>query len=522
MARRDDIEIIELINDPQPSWGGSAIGNQPAEPHGDRSPEPHSHLDNATATPRRRVLAVVAGALGIAVLVTAAMIGGRNGNPSSVAPGRSSTSVAANTTATTNVAFPITSTPEQPLSEAERQGSQYLASAPEGFATQWAYTAPSSAGQRYGRYSELWATSGANATTGHWFLITVLDPQAVLPPLPDGYQQQIGTYRANIAFDPYTQRHDVWFTTAQAAIHVQAFDWDTETLMHLVSGMQVGPDQVTFDDPFFEIDHSLVHRGQSPTEVTFGQIISSAGYFNATTGQTINVRVTAPTDSLTRNLLSPFVIAGPTQLIDFGHGKHVTAGTLASSPDISVANWTEGDWMITAFGDVEFTDFVKFAFSVRPATDQAWESATQAAVAPPSIAERQSMDSQLIPETNTMWWVVKDTYGYIWNLADPMAGDVLTPEVIANGELAGQSTIHTIVSNGITYVLASVPRTAAESTLKVRRTNGPSIDVPLVDVDPGFSRLFAVYGFSSQQSLTAELVDSSGAIIAAWPTTRTP
>jgi hypothetical protein len=121
------------------------------------------------------------------------------------------------------------------------------------------------------------------------------------------------------------------------------------------------------------------------------------------------------------------------------------------------------------------------------------------------------------------WWIQVSlrrpndpASGYLWWIGQP--GDSTTPTETRVSLTDAAPSIETFVEHGRTYVLAKVPRSMSGAELRVSPNGQPSAVTPMFDVDPALNDLFAAYVFLEPVPYTARLVDSSGTVIASWPT----
>ncbi|MEY2415502.1 MAG: hypothetical protein QOH53_836, partial [Ilumatobacteraceae bacterium] len=118
-----------------------------------------------------------------------------------------------------------------------------------------------------------------------------------------------------------------------------------------------------------------------------------------------------------------------------------------------------------------------------------------------------------------------DAAGQAWSIQVSMATYPKHREVtwhwdgnLFGGRVDDAATIHTLVDNNRTYVLAVLPRAvAATAQLTIARDGLDPVTVPFSDTDGSFDRTFSAYAFSEPTTYTAQIIGEDGAVLATWP-----
>lgn len=196
-----------------------------------------------------------------------------------------------------------------------------------------------------------------------------------------------------------------------------------------------------------------------------------------------------------------------------------SVGPLATDPAESVAQWRDGDRLITVRGNLTPDAVAAIAQTVGPATDDGVQQRLEAGLTSlPQVGfgTRHTIFSGVIGDGYTATVAVSartDLAGYVWWIGQPDAS--VQPRLVAGD---GGVTIDTRVEHGRTYVMAKVPRSEAGAVLRVNPTGLPTVELTLVDIDPQLPDLFAAYVFVEPVTYTAQVVGNDGEPLTVWPT----
>lgn len=372
-----------------------------------------------------------------------------------------------------------------------------------------------------GETAELWATAGATAGSGSWFVVSLGTPHSTGA---NAYRIVSGGTEVVVEHDPASLQAHLSFTRDGTPMEVTAFNWTDRQLLRLVDSTYLTGSGIGYHDPFFTTDHRLMLRAD-PATALYGQPVSRVEYTTAVpvdlSGSfTITVGGVSRVD---HDVATRFAIIDPAPL-DLGR-RTAIVGHDAADPTVAIVQVGDGNRLITLRGNVPLQSLVSIAGSVHPSSNG--DVAKHLVQPPPS-----ALDASSLPRTIASGmladgrpWTIEvssrrhddPAAGYLWWIGQP--GDTAQPSEIRPSAPAASPSIETVVEHGRTYVLAKAPRDMAGAQLHVNPNGLPSKVMPFADLDPGFSDLFTAYVFLQPVPFTAEIVDSSGATVVAWPVT---
>ena len=369
--------------------------------------------------------------------------------------------------------------------------------------------------------AQLWASDGATANSGTWFVVSRGTHHATGR---NSYRTLAGDVIVVVEHDPASGQSRLSFTKDGDSFEITAFGWADRQLLRLVNSIWIANSKIEFQGPVLpqrpqaaprrrSTDCSLrtagrvagLHHGPPPASLAQSFTITVSGY--PTANRDVAIRF-ALTDS------SPITVNGLPGIV----------GRSAADPGLVIVQWRDGNRLISLRGNLPLVPLVAIAQTVQAAPDDAVTEMVDAGAQsiPPAL------DAQ--PHTVGSGWL-----GGPWIVQVSTASSVVTPEwfVWWIGQPGGNSTpsetrfsiaepgpsIETLVEQGRTYVLAKVPRSMTGATLHVNRNGQPSVELSLLDVDAGLSDEFAAYAFAEPVPFTAQIVDATGQTIVNWPLT---
>ena len=366
--------------------------------------------------------------------------------------------------------------------------------------------------------AQLWASDGATATSGAWFVVSRGTHHATGR---NSYRTLAGDVIVVVEHDPASGQSRLSFTKDGASFEITSFGWADRQLLRLVDSIWLADSKIEFNDPFFLSDHKLLLDADPPTAL-YGLPVAWLGYTTAlpaSLAQSFTITVSGyPTAN--RELAIRFALTDSSP-INVG-GLLGIVGRSAADPGLVIVQWRDGDRLISLRGNLPLHSLVAIAQTVHAAPDDGItrQAETGSKSIPPAL------DAQ--PHTVGSGWL-----GGPWTVQVSTASSGETPEwfVWWIGQPGGNSTpsetrfsiaepgpsVETLVEQGRTYVLAKVPRSLAGATLHVNRTGLTSVVLPLVDVDAGLSDEFAAYAFAEPVPFTTQIVDATGQPVASWP-----
>jgi hypothetical protein len=368
--------------------------------------------------------------------------------------------------------------------------------------------------------AELWATPNATATTGSWFVASRDHPPTTSR---NSYRKIVDGIEVIIEHDPETGQARLSFTKNGIAMGITSFGWIDRQLIRLVRSINFDNGAIGFSDGFFTPDHRRIARAD-PAAAMFGVPVTRVGY---TTGLPTELAdsftITVAADSVDHASALRFAMADISSLT-IG-GQPAIIGRAAADPTVSIAQWHDGERLITIRGDLDAERLEAVANTVHQGSDSAVQfqlAATNSGVARALQVEPQTVVSGMLSDG---WpWSVELSLlspddpgaGYLWWIAQP--GDSARPSETQPSLPGDQPRIDTLVEHGRSYVLASIPRSMAGAELHVNPTGLPSIVTPLRDIDPAFPAEFAASVFLEPVPFTAQIIDADGRTVASWPT----
>ncbi len=368
--------------------------------------------------------------------------------------------------------------------------------------------------------AQLWASDGATANSGTWFVVSRGTHHATGR---NSYRTLAGDVIVVVEHDPASGQSRLSFTKDGDSFEITAFGWADRQLLRLVDSIWLADSKIEFQDPFFLSDHKLLLDADPPTAL-YGLPVAWVGYtvaLPASLAQSFTVTVSGyPTAN--RDVAIRFALTDSSPITV--NGLPGIVGRSAADPGLVIVQWRDGNRLISLRGNLPLVPLVAIAQTVQAAPDDAVTEMVDAGAQsiPPAL------DAQ--PHTVGSGWL-----GGPWIVQVSTASSVVTPEwfVWWIGQPGGNSTpsetrfsiaepgpsIETLVEQGRTYVLAKVPRSMTGATLHVHRNGQPSVELSLLDVDPGLNDEFAAYAFAEPVPFTAQIVDATGQTIANWPLT---
>jgi hypothetical protein len=366
--------------------------------------------------------------------------------------------------------------------------------------------------------AQLWASDGATATSGTWFVVSRGTHHATGR---NSYRTVAGDVIVVVEHDPASGQSRLSFTKYGDSFEITAFGWADRQLLRLVDSIWIAGSQIEFNDPFFLTDHKLLLDADPPTAL-YGLPVAWLGYTTAlpaSLAQSFTITVSGyPTAN--RDVAIRFALTDTSPIIV--NGLPGIVGRSAADPGLVVVQWRDGNRLISLRGNLPLVPLVAIAQTVQPAADDAvtgW-------IDPGAQSIPAAIDDQ--PHTVASGWL-----GGPWTVQVSNASSGGSPEwfVWWIGQPGGNSSpsesrfsiaepgpqVETLVEQGKTYVLAKVPRSMAGATLHVNRTGLPSVELPLLDVDTALSDEFAAYAFTEPVPFTTQIVDATGQTVASWP-----
>ena len=364
--------------------------------------------------------------------------------------------------------------------------------------------------------AELWATDGATATTGSWFVVS------------RGTHHTSGrnAYRTVVSGIVVTVEHNstsaqtrLAFTKVGERIEITAYGWTDRQLLRLVHSVYVADGEIRYDDPFFTSDHHKL-LSTDPSSAIFGLPVAWVGYTTAVpAGLADNFTITVASDQTTDRAVALGFALERSGTISV-NGSDATIGQLAADPRTTIIQWHDGERLITLRGNIDREALEQIANGVHPGDD-----ATVRAQVDPDPPEVASVTGGELHTIASGWldgpWIVQVSAAspnranwFVWWIGQP--GGTATPSQ-AQLRVAEGAGIESFVDRGRTYVLARVPRGVGDASLHVNPNGLPSVEVPFVDADASLDVVFAAYAFSEAVPFTAQVIDGTGMTVAAWP-----
>jgi len=368
--------------------------------------------------------------------------------------------------------------------------------------------------------AQLWATDGASATTGSWFVVSLGHRHATGA---NSYRTIVDDIEVTIEHDPPTGQARLSFSKDGQAFEITALGWIDLQLIRLVRAVDVNDAAIQFNDDFFATDHKRIMFAD-PSAALFGVPVARVGYATglpAALAQAFTITVSgddvADSDNVARFALSD---VGSFSIGD----TPAIVGRSVADPTVWVAQWRSDGRLITMQGNVDSAQMQTIAESVRKSTDDEVHRSLDTTFAAP-LPGLQSPPSTIVAGTladGTRWDIEvsprnpsDESAGYVWWIGQP--GDSTTPTETRLSLPGGEPTIETLVEHGRTYVFAKVPRSMSGAQLHVNPNGLASTVSPLLDIDPALGDQFTATVFFEPVPFTAHIVDGNGVTVASWP-----
>jgi hypothetical protein len=434
----------------------------------------------------------------------------------------SATPKAAAVTSTTVATTVATTTPSASVA-AYPEDVYYAADPPRQFAVQYANLQPLDHAPFEGYGYELWATPDSSATSGTWFSVATYRGASL--PVPEAYLVQAG--RLSIAISHTDGGQSIaQFSGERMAVTITSFGWSDEDLVRLATSIQADERSISFTDAWFKPAHKLISTVQpwlavqsipaeqvvyvSSSDPGNSLVITVAQRLAPKEGGSPEVRQVALRFLLDRN--TPFTLAD---------GYTATAGAVVGESGRALATWATGDRVFTVSATMPVSQLIAIARTVHEVSPNEWDGmkfqADKSQVSNSRFETSPTLEIASGTGADSAPWrisVATATSGGQSQISWSWSSNGLTTAP------NGTPQIHTVVDNGVTYVLADLPRSIAPSGSLVISRAGVDIDVtvPFIDVDPNADRLFAGYAFSEPGQYSVKIVGPDGNVRAEWPT----
>jgi hypothetical protein len=369
--------------------------------------------------------------------------------------------------------------------------------------------------------AQLWATGDASASAGSWFLVSRGTHHATGE---NSYRTIVDGIEVVVEHDPPTGQSRLAFTKDGQPLEITALGWVDRQLVRLVRSVSVDDSEIRFSDRFFETDHKQV-LDSDPSAALFGLPVTRVGYATglpATLAQSFTITVGG--DNIgDKSKVMKFALSNTTS---FTVGDlTAVVGQSAADPTVEIAQWQDGDRLITMQGNIDAKEMEAIAATVHQSSKRSVHK--QLDVSPPGNVAALQVPPKTIASgmlaDGWPWRIQVSTRdsssasdGYLWWIGQP--GDSAQPTETRISLPTGKPTIETIVEHGRTYVLAKVPLSMTGAQLHVNPTGLPSTVAPLLAIDPSLADNFTATVFFEPVPFTAQIVDSSGATVVSWPT----
>jgi hypothetical protein len=366
--------------------------------------------------------------------------------------------------------------------------------------------------------AQLWATAGATANSGSWFIVSRGTHHSTGR---NAYRTVAGDTNVVVEHDVSSGQARLSFTKDGNGLEIAAFGWADRQLLRLVQSVYVADSKIQFHDPFFVTDHKPL-LFTDPSTALYGLPVAWVGY---TTGvpESLAKSFTVTVAGFPRSNRDVAVRFAMTDTAPIAVGDALgIIGMSAVEPELTILQWQDGDRLITMRGNLPRHQLVAIAQTVRPGATAAVEQQVQpdppeAVVAP---VEQHTVGSGWLdgpwivhvsaaPDNATEW--------FVWWIGQPAANS--TPSEGRLSLVGPGPSIETFVDHGRTYVLARVPRSMADATLHVNRNGQAPVEVAFVDADASMADEFAAYAFTEPVPFTVQIIDGGGQAVTSWPTT---
>ena len=415
--------------------------------------------------------------------------------------------------------------PETTASEAIDAGATALrvarpgyvaAERPEGFEVSGLFT--SSAAPSLG-WLEVWAEPGSSRHEGRWFAVQV-NEAPMEPVVADAERVPLG--RNGIALLTHTSDEIAVLRLALAhdtSATITAGGWTDVEIGALAAAMgHVGLRPVvgrTFVD-----DLDLVWAAPAAGR-TIDEVVA---YGSARTGLkyrrgpddfiTISAVDADPAlDGLTRFVLTEppeFAVSAPSVRAQLS-GRRVTAGMVPGLDDARLAQWVEGDDLVTIVTNLRMGPLLDVAATVRAASADDWVAAM--------IEARGFRGSSSLGAPRHTIGEGELGDGTPWRVALVASGVIAvidTPSGAVTHELGSREPLHVVASQDATIVIARTPpKSGSGSLLRVVTATG-TVDVPLRAEGPTRA-MAAAFAFGEIGDFSAAVVAADGTTVAVLP-----
>ncbi len=366
--------------------------------------------------------------------------------------------------------------------------------------------------------AQLWATDGATANSGSWFIVSRGTHHSTGR---NAYRTVADGTNVVVEHDPASGQARLSFTKDGDGLEITSFGWADRQLLRLVESAYVSDSAIQFHDPFFVTDHKPL-LFTDPSTALYGLPVAWVGYTTgvpATLAQSFTITVAGFPRS-NRDMAVRFAM---TDIAPIAVGDVPgIIGMSAVEPELTILQWQDGDRLITMRGNLPRQQLADIAQTVRPGATEDVEQ---------QVRPDQPEVSVLTGEQHTVasgWldgpWIVQvstapddATNWFVWWIGQPAANS--TPSASRLSLPGPGPIIETLVDHGRTYVLARVPRSMTGARLEVNPTGLASVDLAFVDVDAGMADEFAAYAFTQPVPFTAQIIDGNGQTVTSWPTT---
>ena len=373
--------------------------------------------------------------------------------------------------------------------------------------------------------AQLWATSDATGTEGAWFVVSQGRHHATGR---NAYRTTVDGIEVVVERNPPSRQSRVSFVKNGVEIEITSRGWLDRQLVRLVRSVSIDGRDIQFANPFFASDHKHI-LDADPMVALLGVPTARVGYTTelpAGLPDELAERftITVGADNVVdRTNVLKFAVTGATPFT-IGDAAAI-AGQSVADPTMSIAQWRDGQRLITLLGNIDAGRLSEIAATVHRTSDEkvrelldarSSESSQPIQVSPKPIGSGVLGDglgwSVQVSEAN----LDNGSSAYVWWISQP--GDSIRRTEARASTAAETPSIETFVDDGRTYVLAKVPRSMAGAELHVNPTGLPSTVTPFVDVDPAMADQFAAAPFVEPVPFTAEILDGRGETVASWPT----
>lgn len=491
-------EIIELIDN-----DGDAFGDRPP-----------AHVTNHTSGPRwvgPVAAAALVAVVGYGVVTSAISSANKTTQPTPTSVPRTTAVIAPSSAVSPPVKW---ISPEY-----------YVADPPPGFTMHFAETlgmGGNTADFTNSATAELWATDDATATAGSWFVVSRGTHHSTGR---NSYRIVVGGIEVVVEHDPRSGQSRLSFTKDGDELEITAFGWADRQLLRLVASVSIDNSEIHYSDEFFATDHKRILEAD-PASSLYGLPVAWVGYATAVPAALAeSFTITVASDNIVdRKPVARFALINTTS---FAVGDlPAIIGQSAADPRVSIAQWRDGERLITMRGNLDAQRLGTIAQTVHPSPSAIVKQQLDAGSA--SVVGALAVESKTIASgmlADGWGWAIQVSMrnpddaaaGYLWWIGQP--GDSTKPTETRLSLADEAPSIETLVEHGRTYVLAKVPRSMSGAQLHINPNGLPSAVTPLIDVDPDLADQFTAYVFLEPVPFTARIVDSNGETIASWPTT---